>query len=269
MAIILLADNEKEQLRVWSEVLRRAGHDVLKAKTLAAARKYLMSGKPDLAVLDLHWGGKNEDLSGLELAKEFAESIPCILLTIEADVQTAIKAMRRHDNRAEAVDLVLKSEGAQALLEAVRHNLIPRVFVVHGHDGEAQISVVRFLEKGGARPFVIRDLPSEGRTIMEMIDKYSNVHYAIVLLTPDDVGGKKGSPPQLRPRARQNVILELGFFLGRLGRERVAALYKADGEPIEIPTDYQGVRYIAMDEAGGWQLLLSEEMKKAGIPVEI
>jgi predicted nucleotide-binding protein len=69
-----------------------------------------------------------------------------------------------------------------------------------------------------------------------------------------------------QPRARQNVILELGYFLGRLGRSRVCALYV---EGLEIPSDYSGVLYVKLDGDGGWRLNLAKELKAAGLPVDM
>jgi predicted nucleotide-binding protein len=90
---------------------------------------------------------------------------------------------------------------------------------------------------------------------------------AVVLLTADDRGGLSDTPfEKQKPRARQNVILELGFFLGRLGRDRVCALYE-DG--IEMPSDYDGVLFIPFDKAGAWQMLLAREIKEAGLPIDL
>jgi predicted nucleotide-binding protein len=87
------------------------------------------------------------------------------------------------------------------------------------------------------------------------------------LLTADDVGGSKASPPdKLQSRARQNVILELGFFVGKLGRKRVCALYKG---PLELPSDYLGVVYLALDDGGGWRLQLAKELREAGFNVDM
>lgn len=88
--------------------------------------------------------------------------------------------------------------------------------------------------------------------------------YAIVLLTPDDVGGKTAQ--ELQPRARQNVVLELGYFLGRLGRDRVCGLHRGE---LELPSDYMGVVYIAFDAGGGWRLQLAKELKAAGFTVDM
>ena len=95
----------------------------------------------------------------------------------------------------------------------------------------------------------------------------SDVGFAIVLLTPDDRGGEASLPyEKQKPRARQNVIFELGYFIGRLGRQRVCGLYKPD---VELPSDYTGVLYIPVDKQGGWRLALAKEMKAAGLPVDM
>jgi predicted nucleotide-binding protein len=95
----------------------------------------------------------------------------------------------------------------------------------------------------------------------------SDVGFAVVLLTGDDRGGSAtAKDDQLELRARQNVILELGFFLGRLGRSRVCALHR-DG--VEIPSDYSGVLYVKLDQQGDWRLQLAKELKAAGFPVDM
>ena len=85
-------------------------------------------------------------------------------------------------------------------------------------------------------------------------------------MTPDDVGGLAEEKVKLNPRARQNVILELGFFLGKLSRKHVCALYK---EGVEMPSDYDGVLFIPMDKNDGWQLKLANEIKAAGIKIDM
>ena len=83
-----------------------------------------------------------------------------------------------------------------------------------------------------------------------------------MLLTADDVGGLASAAPALRPRARQNVILELGFCVGRFGRSRVSGLYE-DG--VELPSDFCGVEYTPLDANGGWKLKLARELYDAGL----
>ena len=121
------------------------------------------------------------------------------------------------------------------------------VFVIHGHDGDARESVARFLENLGLQPIIPHEQANKGRTIIEKFENHADVAFAVVLLTPDDEGERKDDKSDLKPRARQNVILEPGFFLGRLGRTHVCLLVKGD---METPSDYDGVVYTKPDDAG-------------------
>ena len=140
------------------------------------------------------------------------------------------------------------------------------VFIVHGHDVEAKESVARLIEKFGLNAIILHEQPNAGKTIIEKFEDHSNVGFAVVLLTLDDLGTCKDRPEQLNPRARQNVILELGYFMGKLGRSRVCALYK---EGLELPSDYQGVLYVQIDANGAWRTALAKEIKSAGIEVDL
>ena len=140
-----------------------------------------------------------------------------------------------------------------------------RVFVIHGHDEAARETVARFLERLNLEPIILHEQPNKGRTIIEKFEDYAIVGFAVVLLTPDDVGGVVGKTDDLNPRARQNVILELGYFIGKLGRERVCPLVKGD---LEKPSDYDGVVYTKLDEADGWKMKLVRELKAAGFDID-
>lgn len=140
-----------------------------------------------------------------------------------------------------------------------------KVFVVHGRDESAKQTVARFLEKLDLEPVILHEQASKGRTIIEKFEDHSDVGFAVVLLTPDDVGALKDSPDDLKSRARQNVILELGFFLGKLGRQRVCPLVKGD---METPSDYDGVVYTKLDDAGAWKIKLVQELKVADFNVD-
>jgi len=141
-----------------------------------------------------------------------------------------------------------------------------KVFLVHGHDAAVKNAVARFLEQLKLEPVILHEQTNEGKTIIEKFETNSSVAFAAVLLTPDDLGYPAGKPDMIRPRARQNVIMELGFFLGRLGRGKVAVLYK---EGVEIPSDYQGVVFIPLDDGTGWHLQLARELKQAGLDVDL
>ncbi|MGY3358474.1 putative nucleotide-binding protein [Bradyrhizobium sp. GM0.4] len=134
------------------------------------------------------------------------------------------------------------------------------IFVVHGHDGSALHAVARFLEQLQLQAIVLSEQPDGGRTIIEKFEHYAGeVGFAVVLLTPDDVAGTANSPASAM-RARQNVIFELGYFAGKLGRGRTCLLRKGD---VEIPSDLYGVIYKELDAGDGWKLQLVKELKAA------
>ncbi|OGP66697.1 MAG: hypothetical protein A2W27_00495 [Deltaproteobacteria bacterium RBG_16_44_11] len=142
-----------------------------------------------------------------------------------------------------------------------------RVFLVHGHNEVVLLSCARFIEKLELPLTILQEEPNQGRTIIEKFLDYSDAAFAVVLLTADDRGGgiDQTYEEQL-PRARQNAIFELGFFIGKIGRDRVCALYE-DG--VEVPSDYQGVVFIPIGKRMEWQLKLAKEMKAAGLPIDL
>jgi Predicted nucleotide-binding protein containing TIR-like domain len=140
-----------------------------------------------------------------------------------------------------------------------------RAFVVHGRDDAAKESVARFLGNLGVTPIILHEQANLGKTIIEKLEHYGNVAFAVVLVTPDDEGRLAGSGDALKPRARQNVLLELGFFVGLLGRENVCALCKP---PVEVPSDWDGVVWVNMDGHDGWKVKLAKELKAAGFTVD-
>jgi predicted nucleotide-binding protein len=158
------------------------------------------------------------------------------------------------------------AQGTQSIPPVTRAAATRRVFVVHGRDDGAKETVARFVSRLRLEPIILHEQPSQGRTIIEKFEAHATVDYALVLLTPDDVGHPANDSARARRRARQNVILELGFFLGTLGRHRVCVLYSGD---IEIPSDYQGVLYVPLDERGAWRLSVAREMKVAGVDVNL
>lgn len=146
-----------------------------------------------------------------------------------------------------------------------------KVFIVHGRDSKPVTELKTMLSEFGLEPIILHEQPSASRTIAEKIEKYSGVGYAFVLLTPDDVGCLREKYLKViseavntqwhdvldfalmqnlakivQQRARQNVVLEFGYFMGQLGRDNVCCLYKGD---IELPSDMQGIVYIPFEES--------------------
>lgn len=139
-----------------------------------------------------------------------------------------------------------------------------RVFVVHGRDGEPREAVARFLQQLGLEAVILHEQPNKGRALITKFQEVADdIGFAIVLMTPDDVGGLDGDGQQ-HPRARQNVIFELGFFIGALGPDRVAALVSPQ---VERPSDFEGVVYLPLE--GEWRLPLCRELRAAGYEVDL
>jgi hypothetical protein len=138
-----------------------------------------------------------------------------------------------------------------------------RVFIVHGRNDVARTKVMKLLMRVGLTGIVLHEQPNMGRHLLtKFIDEAELVTFAIVLLTDDDIGGV--SDMVLQPRARQNVILELGYFLAHLGQQRVCAI-KTPG--LETPSDFDGIVYISMDNQGAWEQGLIRELRAAGMPL--
>lgn len=140
-----------------------------------------------------------------------------------------------------------------------------KVFVVHGHEEAKRDAVGRFLAMLELEPIILHEQANKGRTIIEKFEDHADAGFAVVLLTPDDLGALAQDRDDLKPRARQNVILELGFFIGKLGRNRVCAL---KSRCVENPSDVDGMVYINLDEPDAWKTGLVRELKAAGFAID-
>lgn len=237
-------ESSKEDFSRWNsyngEMLNRL------FSTPKFAEEYSSSGR----VMVISWAGKSRE----EMLR---------------DHKTAIwKKIHCLESICDRLELIPLASGVPVATRAgSNRERTNKVFVVHGHDDAARESVARFLERLGLEAVILHEQASGGRTIIEKLEHYSDVDFALVLLTPDDVGGVKTATPQnLRPRARQNVVMELGLFLGKLGRAHVCALHKGD---VELPTDYLGVVYVPLDQGGGWRLHVAKELKNSGFNVDM
>lgn len=147
-----------------------------------------------------------------------------------------------------------------------------KVFVVHGHDTELKTDVELFLHSINLEPIVLHRQLDEGLTVIEKFEKHSDVVYALILLTPDDIGfpiseiQKPEEERQIEYRARQNVIFEFGYFVGKLSRKNVCCIYKAG---VQVPSDLNGLIYKqvnkSIEEVG---LFVMKELKNAGLDVK-
>jgi predicted nucleotide-binding protein len=145
------------------------------------------------------------------------------------------------------------------------------VFVVYGHDLGARTQLEAMLRRWNLEPLILDQLPSEGATLIEKLEKYAreDVGFGVVLATPDDVGNAIGKDDERKMRARQNVVLELGLLLAKLGRPRVAILLKNQAQ-MERPSDLQGLIYLAFtDDVDEVKLSLAKEMHKQGLAIDL
>lgn len=166
-------------------------------------------------------------------------------------------------NREQVEELL--DNAASGPKDAVTTRAGKKIFVVYGHDQAAKAQLEALLRRWQMEPLFLDQLPSEGQTIIEKLEKYTGqVGYAIVLATPDDEGHRANRPDEKAYRVRQNVVLELGMVLSLLGRERVAILLK-ESHSMEKPSDIQGLMYIPFsDNLEGAQVQLLRELNKAG-----
>lgn len=154
--------------------------------------------------------------------------------------------------------------------EKVQRVSSKKIFIVHGRDHEPMKELKAMLLEFGLNPIVLHEQPSGSRTIIEKLEKYSDVGYAFVILTPDDVGGHSKDRRILRfegkERARQNVVLEFGYFIAKLGRDKVCCLLKGD---VEKPSDMQGIVYVPFkDSVNERRNMIIKELKAAGYEIK-
>ena len=164
------------------------------------------------------------------------------------------------EEQFQAINVLLKCMTGKATFK--------KVFIVHGH-GEYKESVARYIESIGLTPIILSEQHNRGRTIIEKFEKESSkADFAVVLYTPDDIGGiVNSSYDTLKPRARQNVVFEHGFFTAKLGRENVVVLLKAGVGKLEIAGDNDGILYVPFDEYGGWKEQIKQALKLSGYMV--
>jgi predicted nucleotide-binding protein len=183
------------------------------------------------------------------------------------DVRATTEGRRAIRLGFKLVQGITQTDGSLSLANTQASN---RIFVVHGHDEEMKQAVARTIETLGLEPIILHEQPDRGRTIIEKFSDYaSRSSFAVVLLSPDDMAYPNGGEPEkAQPRARQNVILELGFFLGKLGRDKVLVLHK-ETPHFEMPSDYNGVLYKPYDSGGRWKFDLGKELGAANYDIDL
>jgi len=166
--------------------------------------------------------------------------------TVEKDI------IKRKNNESKEFDM-----------ETKKRQTVNNVFLVHGRNDGTKAEVAAFLMKMKLKPIILHEQPNLGRTVIEKIEKYADVNAAVVLFTFDDFGRFRDEGAD-EPRARQNVIFEAGYFVGKLGRENTIILYE---EGLTIPSDLSGYVYIQLDEKKRWHIELARELRAIGLDV--
>jgi len=218
----------------------------------AAIIDVMLPNNPEVTGISLE-ETRGNFLTGIALCREIyksKQSLPIILFSADiAGNEARIWAQSKN------IPFVYKSEGPVRIINALKSfgffdENTPRAFIVHGHDEKSLLKLKNFIQNSlkWGEPVILREQPSRGKTIIEKFEEnILDIDYIFVLLTPDDKVLNSGDPNELKRRARQNVIFELGFFYGQYGRRsgRILVLHKG---PIEIPTDISGIIWIDISD---------------------
>lgn len=184
------------------------------------------------------------------------------LISLRNTIESEISKLRSIRDR---LDMWVAEPGIVPSSHAGHLPLDAPIFIVHGRDTLRAESVAHIVSTAtGRRTIILRDEPNMGRTLMEKFEQHAvDVSYAIIVLTADDKGGL-ADEIETRPRGRQNVIFEMGYFYGLIGRARVSVLLQSG---IEKPSDMDGIIYITYDDNGAWKTELFRELRSAGIDI--
>ncbi len=204
-----------------------------------------------------------------ELGKYFHHSLS-LYQSIPEEIESYEKALKRKISKLESIKdrlgLIPETTAitkSQDIPQSESKKKSKDIFIVHGSNEGAKSEVARFISKLGLNPIILHEQPNKGKTLIEKFEIHSNVSYAIVILTSDDKGYPLKDEKNVKSRARQNVIFELGFFLGKLGRENVCALYESG---VELPSDFEGIVYVPLSN---WHFELAKEIKSSGLEIDL
>lgn len=174
----------------------------------------------------------------------------------EKSMQQKLKEMRQWQHE----DMLLANISQRTSMARTKE--YKKVFIVHGHDNALKQEVARMVEKQGLEAIILSEQANRGKTIIEKFEEHSDVGAAICLFTGDDHGKAKDATSE-NLRARQNVVFEAGYFMGKLGRENVVLIANPD---IEIPSDLKGVVYT---NEKSWQIDVLKELKAIGYAIDL
>ncbi len=248
---VLVLDDDYTWVRKIASRLERQGHSAVEAFSWSQGWKLLEERSVGALILDLHLGGDIQDgMQLLEMLQVDSLGVPTMVVSLSVDlrgvtgqcfsypfVRTVIPKKRFAEFTCPFQEFLRFLAASQ---EGHRMSSESRVFVVHGRNETARNRVVGILDELRVDPVYLDREPSAGRTIIELVEEYSEAKYAVVVMSGDDVGALAGEADALTPRARQNVVFEAGYLMARLGRKRIMLL-RDDG--LETPSDLDGIRY--------------------------
>lgn len=192
-------------------------------------------------------------------------SSPPLVSGMQRDNSYFFSGVNKVKNLIDVMIEDLKLDTTTSPTQVINLNKSTKVFVVHGRDDLAKIEVARFLEKLGIEAIILHQQANGGATIIEKFEQYSDVRFAVILYTPCDTGKYKDDKKS-NFRARQNVVFEHGYFIGKIGRKNVLALVKDD---VEKPSEIAGVVYETMDEKGAWKVRLIKELQNCNFDIDM
>jgi predicted nucleotide-binding protein len=188
------------------------------------------------------------------------------LENLKERINSKVSNLKKLNTKSELLKSEISEEEVETVAVTKKEINKTEVFIVHGHDETAKTKTARFIQQLGFKPIILHEQASGSKTVIEKIEAYSNVGFGIILYTPCDVGSKKQEHLDLKNRARQNVVFEHGFLIGKIGRENVCALVK---DEIETPNDISGVVYVKMDDDDAWHLKIAKELRNSGYEVDM
>jgi predicted nucleotide-binding protein len=211
----------------------------------------------------LHYNRVNS-FGGLLIGGSYDSSPQKRLQDLKEDIENKVIFLEKLIDKVDLLKSEVESSAVKVSKLPISSLNYSKIFIVHGHNVAVQQSVARTVEKLGLTPIILHEQANAGKTIIEKFEANSEVGFAIILLTDDDEGKSK-TDIELQKRSRQNVVLELGYFIGKLGRDRVLPLYT---EGVELPSDIHGLLYVPLDKADTWKFALVRELKAAKYEVD-
>lgn len=248
----------KKLIKEFDDLLSKGQTFKLQAGNLFGTKRGSLSDSEYISWLQQSvYSMKKLGKSGDNLIKDI-EDFPDIKFPYEHNIERVLGNLKAASNFAKECSIKKQKNSKNKDSKKIT-KINKQVFIIHGHDNAAKQTVARFIEHLGLVPIILHEQPNKGRTLIEkVLDHSEAVNFAIALLTPDDVGHSKKSKKN-ENRARQNVIFEMGLFIGALKRQNVVTLLK---KGIKHPSDLDGLVYIFFDDSDGWKLELAKELKE-------